>query len=75
MRVVDLQRDADLFPEVHRYFPHPTVRGYQADLANRLYEALATDKIKIIIVEAPTGLGKRADQKSIPPDRGSWRDF
>jgi hypothetical protein len=31
--------------------------------------------MRIIVVEAPTGLGKRADQKLIPPDRGSWRDF
>jgi superfamily II DNA or RNA helicase len=75
MRVVDLQWDADLFLEVRRYFPHPQVRGYQADLANRLYEALTTMTEKIVIVEAPTGLGKWADQKLIPPDRGSWRDF
>jgi hypothetical protein len=73
MRVVDLQRDADLFPEVRRYFPHTNVRAYQADLANKLFETLTT--MRIIVVEAPTGLGKRADQKLIPPDRGSWRDF
>jgi superfamily II DNA or RNA helicase len=73
MRVIDLQRDADLRPEVRRHFPHPTVRGYQADLANRLLETLTT--MRIIVVEAPTGLGKRAAQKSIPPDRGRWREF
>jgi Rad3-related DNA helicase len=60
MRVIDLQRDADLLAEVRRYFPHPTVRGYQADLANRLYEALTAMTEKIVIVEAPTGLGKTA---------------
>jgi Rad3-related DNA helicase len=49
------------------------VRGYQADLANKLLETLTT--MRIIVVEAPTGLGKWADQKLIPPDRGSWRDF
>jgi hypothetical protein len=26
--------------------------------------------MRIIVVEAPTGLGKWADQKLIPPDRG-----
>jgi superfamily II DNA or RNA helicase len=71
MKVIDLLRDADLFPEVHRYFPHVGVRAYQADLANRLYEALTAMTEKIVIVEAPTGLGKRADQKPIPTDRGS----
>jgi superfamily II DNA or RNA helicase len=74
MKVVELQRDADLVEEVRRYFPHPTARGYQADLANKLYETL-TMPTRTIVIEAPTGLGKRADQKSIPPDRGSWRDF
>ena len=70
MKVIDLLRDADLFPEVRRYFPHTNVRAYQADLANKLYEAL-TSTVRIVIVEAPTGLGKWADQKLIPPDRGS----
>jgi Rad3-related DNA helicase len=69
MKVIDLQRDADLLAEVRRYFPHQTVRTYQADLANRLYEALRTSRL--VIVEAPTGLGKWADQKPIPADRGS----
>jgi superfamily II DNA or RNA helicase len=69
MRVVDLQKNADLFPEVRRYFPHSTVRAYQADLANRLFEALKS--IRVIVIEAPTGLGKWADQKPIPTDRGS----
>jgi Rad3-related DNA helicase len=69
MRVIDLQRDADLLAEVRRYFPHPTVRGYQADLANKLLETLTT--MRIIVVEAPTGLGKWADRKPIPADRGS----
>jgi Rad3-related DNA helicase len=45
------------------------VRGYQADLANKLLETLTT--MRIIVVEAPTGLGKWADQKPIPADRGS----
>jgi Rad3-related DNA helicase len=69
MRVIDLQRDADLLAEVRRYFPHRTVRGYQADLANKLLETLTT--MRIIVVEAPTGLGKWADRKPIPADRGS----
>jgi superfamily II DNA or RNA helicase len=75
MKVIDLQRNAELSKEVRRYFPHQMVRGYQADLANKLYETLTAMTTRITIVEAPTGLGKRADQKLIPPDRGSWRDF
>lgn len=66
MKVVDLQRDVDLLDEVRRYFPHTNVRAYQADLANKLYETLQSRKISVI--EAPTGLGKWADQKFIPPD-------
>jgi hypothetical protein len=56
MKVIDLQRNAELNKEVRRYFPHQMVRGYQADLANRLYEALTamTEKIRIVVVEAPT---------------------
>jgi superfamily II DNA or RNA helicase len=73
MKVIDLQKDANLFAQVRRYFPHPQVRAYQADLANRLFETLKTRRV--VVVEAPTGLGKWADQKLIPPDRGSWRDF
>jgi Rad3-related DNA helicase len=69
VRVIDLQRDADLLAEVRRYFPHTNVRAYQADLANRLFEALKS--IRVIVIEAPTGLGKWADQKPIPTDRGS----
>jgi superfamily II DNA or RNA helicase len=69
VKVIDLQKYADLLPEVRRYFPHTNVRVYQADLANRLFEALTTRRV--VVVEAPTGLGKWADQKSIPPDRGS----
>jgi Rad3-related DNA helicase len=70
VRVVDLKKDTDLKEEVRRYFPHQMVRAYQADLANRLYEALMST-MRIVIVEAPTGLGKWADQKPISPDRGS----
>jgi len=69
MRVIDLQRNAELSKEVRRYFPHPQVRAYQADLANLLFETLKTRRV--VVVEAPTGLGKRAGQKLIPPDRGS----
>jgi superfamily II DNA or RNA helicase len=46
------------------------VRVYQADLANKLFETLTT-KVRVIVIEAPTGLGKWADQKPIPTDRGS----
>jgi len=60
MRIIDLQKkNADLRPEVRRYFPHTTVRAYQADLANNVYRALANGE-KNIVVEAPTGLGKTA---------------
>jgi Rad3-related DNA helicase len=67
VKVVDLIRDVDLRKEARRYFPHSNVRAYQADLANRLYEALTAITTRITIVEAPTGLGKWTDQKSIPP--------
>jgi Rad3-related DNA helicase len=69
MRIIDLQRNVDLLEKVRRYFPHTNVRAYQADLANRLFETLTTTRIAV--VEAPTGLGKWADQKPIPTDRGS----
>jgi Rad3-related DNA helicase len=69
MKVIDLQKDADLLAKVRRYFPHPQVRAYQADLANQLFETLKTRRV--VVVEAPTGLGKRAGQKLIPPDQGS----
>jgi superfamily II DNA or RNA helicase len=56
MKVINLQKDADLKEEVRRCFPHTNVRAYQADLANKLYETLQSRKITVI--EAPTGLGK-----------------
>jgi Rad3-related DNA helicase len=57
MRVVDLKGDIELFKEVREYFPHQSIRKYQGDLANSVYQAL-TNGEKNIVVEAPTGLGK-----------------
>ena len=60
MRAVDLKPDAELLREVREHFPHQSLRRYQADLANSVYEALLGGE-KNIVVEAPTGLGKGPD--------------
>jgi len=57
MKVIDLKPDVEMLDVVKRYFPHSSLRRYQADLANNVYEAL-TGGEKNVVVEAPTGLGK-----------------
>ena len=57
MKTVDLKPDVEIFKEVREYFPHQTVRKYQGDLANSVYQALTSGE-KNIVVEAPTGLGR-----------------
>lgn len=57
MKTVDLKPDAEMLKEVEEYFPHQSIRRYQGDLANSIYQAL-TNGEKNIVVEAPTGLGK-----------------
>jgi len=57
MKTVDLREDVEMLDVVKRYFPHSSLRRYQADLANNVYEAL-TNSEKSIVIEAPTGLGK-----------------
>ena len=57
MKTVDLKPDVELFKEVREYFPHQTVRKYQGDLANSVYQALTSGE-KNIVIEAPTGLGR-----------------
>jgi Rad3-related DNA helicase len=57
MKVIDLKPDVEMLDVVKRYFPHSSLRRYQADLANNVYEALTGDE-KNVVVEAPTGLGK-----------------
>jgi len=42
---------------VKEFFPHASVRKYQASLANSVYDALSAG-YRDIVVEAPTGLGK-----------------
>jgi len=42
---------------VKEYFPHASVRKYQASLANNVYDALSAG-YRDLVVEAPTGLGK-----------------
>ncbi|HDD42077.1 MAG TPA: DNA repair helicase, partial [Nitrososphaeria archaeon] len=44
---------------VKEYFPHASVRKYQASLANNVYDALSAG-CRDLVVEAPTGLGKTA---------------
>ena len=56
MKVVDLKPDVDILKEVKEYFPHQTLRKFQGDLANNIYQALTSGE-KNIVVEAPTGLG------------------
>jgi Rad3-related DNA helicase len=46
-----------MLEEVREYFPHQSIRRYQGDLANSIYQALTSGE-KNIVVEAPTGLGK-----------------
>jgi Rad3-related DNA helicase len=57
MKTVDLKPDAEMLKEVREYFPHQSIRKYQGDLANSIYQALTSGE-KNIVVEAPTGLGK-----------------
>lgn len=57
MRAVDLRPDAELQPKVRKYFPYMDLRGYQADLANRVYDALCLGGWNIV-VKTPTGLGR-----------------
>ena len=54
---MDLKPDVEIFKEVREYFPHQTVRKYQGDLANSVYQALTSGE-KNIVIEAPTGLGR-----------------
>ena len=58
MRIVELQEDTHLMEKLRRSFPHMEPRRYQADIANRIYESLNNGS-KNILLEGPTGLGKR----------------
>jgi len=44
MKTVDLKPDVELFKEVREYFPHQSVRKYQGDLANSVYQALTSGR-------------------------------
>ena len=57
MRVIDLEAYAVMDARVKEFFPHASVRKYQASLANSVYDALSAG-YRDIVVEAPTGLGK-----------------
>jgi Rad3-related DNA helicase len=56
MKTVDLREDVEMLDVVKKYFPHQSVRRFQADLANNVYEALTSGEN--VVIEAPTGLGK-----------------
>ncbi|MEM4168016.1 MAG: hypothetical protein QXS96_07665 [Candidatus Caldarchaeum sp.] len=58
MKVVNLREDTTLPEKLRRRFPHAEARRYQADLSLQLYDYL-TNNAKTVVVEAPTGLGKR----------------
>ncbi|MEM3081705.1 MAG: hypothetical protein QXH35_08460 [Nitrososphaerota archaeon] len=58
MKVIDLREDAILPEKLRRHFPHAETRRFQADLSLQLHDSL-TNNSKTVVVEAPTGLGKR----------------
>ena len=58
MKVIDLEAYAVMDAKVKEYFPHSAARNYQASLANNFYDALSAG-YRDLVVEAPTGLGKR----------------
>ncbi|MEM2115137.1 MAG: hypothetical protein QXS12_06770 [Candidatus Caldarchaeum sp.] len=58
MKVVELREDVILPEKLRKHFPHGEVRKFQADLSLQLYDSLNNNS-KTIVVEAPTGLGKR----------------
>ena len=58
MKVIDLEAYAVMDAKVKEYFPHSAARKYQASLANNVYDALSAG-YRDLVVEAPTGLGKR----------------
>ena len=57
VKVVELIEEVELLPKLKKTFPHNTLRRYQASIANSIYESL--DSNKLILLEGPTGLGKR----------------
>jgi superfamily II DNA or RNA helicase len=66
MKTVDLKPDTEMLKEVKEYFPYQSIRKYQGDLANSVYQALTSGE-KNIVVEAPTGLGKAGLRRSRLP--------
>ena len=58
MKVIDLEAYAVMDAKVKEFFPHASVRKYQASLANNVYDALSAG-YRDLVIEAPTGLGKR----------------
>ncbi|MCL7383813.1 MAG: hypothetical protein LZ174_05960 [Thaumarchaeota archaeon] len=66
MKTVDLKPDAEMLKEVGEYFPHQSIRKYQGDLANSIYQALTSGE-KNVVVEAPTGLGKGLGSIGVHP--------
>lgn len=58
VRVVELREETELLEKLKNRFPHTSLRRYQADIANRVYESLSNGS-KSVLLEGPTGLGKR----------------
>ncbi|MEM0462447.1 MAG: hypothetical protein QXH32_08800 [Candidatus Caldarchaeum sp.] len=58
MKAVDLKENNSLPQRLRRFFPHSETRKFQADLAIQLYDFLDNGQ-RTVVVEAPTGLGKR----------------
>ncbi|MDJ0270991.1 MAG: hypothetical protein NYU39_00165 [Aigarchaeota archaeon] len=57
VKVVELIEEMELLPKLKKFFPHNTSRRYQASIANSIYESLGSSKL--MLLEGPTGLGKR----------------
>ncbi|MEM0348967.1 MAG: hypothetical protein QXD24_02120 [Candidatus Caldarchaeum sp.] len=57
VRVVELIEDVELLQKLKKFFPHTGLRRFQASIANSIYEGLGSGKL--ILLEGPTGLGKR----------------
>lgn len=59
MIVHELEPGAEIVDNIRRHFPYSSLRRFQGDMANIVYERLSTG-CRDVVVEAPTGAGKTA---------------
>ncbi|MEM0461806.1 MAG: hypothetical protein QXH32_02010 [Candidatus Caldarchaeum sp.] len=57
VKFAELIEEAELLPNLKKFFPHNNPRRYQTSIANSIYESLSSSRL--ILLEGPTGLGKR----------------